>query len=147
MSAAPSDFPDFSRVTAFGGASEARALLRGIRAAAEDIHAFADGLDEAQLIALPQSDRRTYRGLRDALAEISKRVGEMSAQIFIRHPNVDWPGWTGVRDIVSHNHFDEELHRLGPTITDDVPLLLAAVRAELARLGEDGSKDGKAGST
>ncbi|HET6804187.1 MAG TPA: HepT-like ribonuclease domain-containing protein [Frateuria sp.] len=48
-----------------------------------------------------------------------------------RHPTVDWRGWAGLRDIVSHQYFSLELPRLQPTIRDDLPALLAAVRSEL----------------
>ena len=142
MSAGPPGLPDDSAPT---GSSGALGRLEGIRAAAEDIRAFAAGLDEARLLALPEADRRTFRALKDALMEVSERVAELPPHLFARHPGVDWRGWAGLRELVSHSHFKAELHRLGPAVADDVPALLAAVEAELARSGENAPQGRSAG--
>lgn len=141
MSAAPPGLPDDSAAPAPDHAHAALGSLEGIRTAAEDVRDFTAGLDEARLLALPEVDRRTYRALKDALVEISERVGELPPNLTARHPGVDWRGWAGLRDLVSHSHFKAELHRLGPAVADDVPALLAAVGAELARPG-DASPEG-----
>jgi len=49
-----------------------------------------------------------------------------------------WRGFAGAHDIVAHQSLRLELPRLWPTITDELPLLIAAVEAEIARLPEDG---------
>ena len=51
-----------------------------------------------------------------------------------RHKAIDWRGFAGLRDVVAHQYFGLELPRLWPTITDEVPVLIAAVAAEIARL-------------
>lgn len=143
MSAAPKGLPDDSAPGR--PPDDALGPLEEIRAAAEDIRAFAAELDEARLLTLPATDRRTYRALRDALVDISERVGELPPRLLARHPGVDWRGWAGLRDLVSHSRFRAELHRLGPAVADDVPALLAAVEAELARPGEDAPQGRSAG--
>lgn len=128
-------------VAADGSAAPMRELLEGIRTAAEDVLAFAASLDEAGLHELPQTDRRTYRALRDALAEIGESVCGLPPHVLARHPRVDWRGWASLRDVVSHRHFQADLHRLRPAMADELPALLAAMEAELARIGK-GSADG-----
>ncbi len=110
----------------------ARERLQDIRVAAEDALAFAGGLDEAAFTALPVVDRRTYRALKNALAEIGEAVKMLPPELLARHPDVDWRGWAGLRDVVSHQYFSLELVRLRPTVMDELPALLAAVANELA---------------
>ncbi len=108
-----------------------RERLEDIRDAAEDALAFAAGLDDAAFAALPTADRRTYRALKNALAEIGEAVKLLPPDLLARHPAVDWRGWAGLRDIVSHQYFSLELPRLRPTIRDELPALLAAVKNEI----------------
>ncbi len=109
-----------------------RDRLNDIRVAAEDALAFAAGLDEAAFAALPHTDRRTYRALKNTLAEIGEAVKLLPPELLARHPTVDWRGWAGLRDIISHQYFSLELPRMRPTIVDELPVLLIAVSAELA---------------
>jgi len=110
-----------------------RERLEDIRAAAEDALAFAGGLDEAALAALPEADRRTYRALKNALTEIGEAVKGLPPDLLVRHPSIDWRGWAGLRDVVAHQYFGLELPRLRPALVEELPILLAAVVAELAR--------------
>ena len=109
-----------------------RERLEDIRAAAEDALAFAGGLDEVAFAALPEADRRTYRALKNALAEIGEAVKLLPPDLLNRHPGVDWRGWAGLRDMVSHQYFGLELPRLRPAVANELPDLLEAVRSELA---------------
>jgi uncharacterized protein with HEPN domain len=109
-----------------------RERLEDIRAAAEDAVAFTRDLDAAAFVALPAADRRTYRALKNALTEIGEAVKLLPPDLMARHPGVDWRGWAGLRDVVSHQYFNLELPLLRPTIVDELPALLAAITAELA---------------
>lgn len=111
----------------------ARERLEDIRAAAEDALAFAGGLDEAEFAALPVADRRTYRALKNALTEIGEAVKLLPPELLARHPAVDWRGWAGLRDVVSHQYFSLQHSRLRPTVKDELPVLLLAVLGELAK--------------
>lgn len=113
----------------------ARERLEDIRAAAGDALAFAGGLDAAAFAALPETDRRTYRALKNALAEIGEAVKLLPPEVLARHARVDWRGWAGLRDVVAHQYFGLELPRLRPAVIDELPVLLAAVEAELAAGG------------
>jgi uncharacterized protein with HEPN domain len=111
--------------------------LADIDAAASDILGFVAGLDEAGFARLPQHDRRTYRAIKNALAEIGEAIKALPPELLAAHCEIDWRGFAGLRDIVSHQYFGIELPRLWPTITDELPLLIGAVRAESSRLGDD----------
>ena len=122
-----------------------RDRLADIRAAAADILAFVEGLDEAAFAPLPETDRRTYRAIKNALAEIGEASKQLPPEVLAAHREIDWRGFAGLRDIVAHQYFGVELPRLWPTVTEELPALLAAVDAEIARLSavpRDGVEDG-----
>jgi uncharacterized protein with HEPN domain len=122
-----------------------RDRLTDIRAAAADILAFVEGLDEAAFATLPETDRRTYRAIKNALAEIGEAIKQLPPEVLAAHREIDWRGFVGLRDIVAHQYFGVELPRLWPTVTEELPALLAAVDAEIARLSavpRDGAEDG-----
>lgn len=108
-----------------------RERLEDIRAAAEDALAFTAGLDEPAFALLAETDRRTYRALKNALTEIGEAVKLLPPELLRRHPGVDWRGWAGLRDLVSRQYFSLELPRLRPAVVDELPALLAAVVEEL----------------
>jgi uncharacterized protein with HEPN domain len=109
-----------------------------IHAAAIDVLSFVEGLDEDSFVTLPLRDRRTYRAIKNALSEIGEAIKALPPEVLAGHPEIDWRGFAGLRDIVSHQYFGIELPRLWPTITDELPLLVAAVMAEIAHLPDDG---------
>lgn len=120
-----------------------RGKLEEIRAAAEDLAAFSAGLDEVGFAALPGTDRRTFRALKNALIEIGEAVNGLPPDLLSRHPDVDWRGWAGLREVASLRRFGPDLPRLRPAMVDDLPVLIAAVLAELSRTGP-GRSDGHA---
>jgi uncharacterized protein with HEPN domain len=65
-------------------------------------------------------------------------VKDLPPDITARHPDVDWRGFAGLRDIVAHAYFGLDLPRLRPTLAEEIPALLAAVEAELRLLGKSG---------
>lgn len=113
--------------------------LEDIRLAAEDAIAFCAGLDDKAFSALPVSDRRTFRALKNVLAEIGEAVKLLPPELLARHAGVDWRGWAGLRDVVSHQYFSLELSRLRPTILEEMPLLLDTVTRELEAQRSGGS--------
>lgn len=101
-------------------------------AAAEDALAFSQGMDEAAFAVLPATDRRTYRALKNAIAEIGEAIKLLPPELLDRHPGTDWRGWAGLRDIVSHQYFRLAVSRLHPAVVTELPALLAVVREELS---------------
>lgn len=108
--------------------------LTDIRTAAADILSFVAGLDEAAFGTLPETDRRTYRAIKNALAEIGEAIKQLPPEVLAAHREIDWRGFAGLRDIVAHQYFSVELPRLWPTVSDELPALLAAIDVELGRL-------------
>lgn len=95
--------------------------LTDIRTAAADIRNFVAGLDEGAFGALPETDRRTYRAIKNALAEIGEAIKQLPPEILAAHREIDWRGFAGLRDIVPHQYFSVELPRLWPTVNDELP--------------------------
>lgn len=122
----------------------ARGDLEEIGVAAADVLAFTAGLDDAGLAMLPDTDRRTFRALKNALVEIGESVNRLPSELRGRHSEVDWRGWAGLRDVASLRHFGPDLPRLHPVIVDELPALIAAVAAELAQTDAERA-DGHAG--
>ena len=110
-----------------------RHRLADILAAADDALSFAAGYDAARFSTLPDTDRRTFRALKNALSEIGEAVKGLPPELLARHPAVDLKGWAGLRDVVSHEYFRLETARLYLTVTRELPDLAAVVRSELSR--------------
>ena len=111
-----------------------RDRLADIRAAAADILAFLQGRDESAFAALPETDRRTYRAIKNALAEIGEAIKQLPPEVLAAHREIDWRGVAGPRDGVGHPNFSVQVPPLWPTVSDELPALLAAGRVEPGRL-------------
>lgn len=111
-----------------------RHRLEELRAAASDAIAFTADLDATGFATLAETDRRTWRALKNALAEIGEAVKVLPPELIARHPGVDWRGWAGLRDVVAHQYFQIDGARLQPAVAEELPLLLAAVDIEIAAL-------------
>ena len=109
--------------------------LLDIREAARDVVDIAGAMEDGAFHALPNADRIAYRALKNALSELGEAVKALPREMTDRHPTVDWRGFAGLRDIVSHGYFGLRQDLLWPIVRDEVPGLLAAVEAELARGG------------
>jgi uncharacterized protein with HEPN domain len=109
--------------------------LTNIREAARDLIDIVGAMDGAAFHALPNADRIAYRALKNALSELGETVKALPREITDRHPDVDWRGFTGLRDIVAHGYFSLRQDLLWPIVRDEVPRLLATVEAELNRSG------------
>lgn len=108
--------------------------LQDIVNAAEDALTFVEPLDATAFATLAETDRRTYRALKNALTEIGEAVKLLPPELLARHPEVDWRGWAGLRDVVSHQYFSLEISLLRPTVSEELPILLAVVKAELTSI-------------
>ncbi len=81
--------------------------------------------------ALPNADRIAFRALKNALSELGEAVKALPREVTERHPNVDWRGFAGLRDVVAHAYFGLRQELLWPIVREEVPRLLASVEAEL----------------
>jgi uncharacterized protein with HEPN domain len=105
--------------------------LEDIRDAAIDLRDFVESMATEAFHSLPHANRMGFRALKNALTELGEAVKALPADILQRHPEVDWKGFAGLRDLIAHRYFGMDTRRLLPIIRDEVPGLLAAVEAEL----------------
>ncbi|WP_043344676.1 HepT-like ribonuclease domain-containing protein [Belnapia moabensis] len=108
--------------------------LADIRTAAADILSLVEELDEQAFAALPETDCRTYRAIKNALAELGEATKQLPPEVLAAQRNIDCRGFAGLCDIVTHQYFSVELSRLWPTVNDEPPALLVAIDVELRRL-------------
>lgn len=109
------------------------AWLLDIEAASTDLLGFVAGLTQADFQLLPERDPKTWRAVKNALAEIGEAAKALPEAVRAEHAQVDWRGLAGLRDLVAHQYFRLGLPRLWPVVADEIPVLLAAVRAERRR--------------
>ena len=112
-----------------------RDWLTDIQKAADDGLAFAGGLGEVAFDQLPTADPRTYRAMKNVLAEIGEAVKMLPPELTARHPHINWRAWAGLRDIVTHQYFYLELPRLRPSLMRQ---MLALRNVTARELGGDG---------
>jgi uncharacterized protein with HEPN domain len=110
--------------------------LQDIHDAAVDLRDFVAEMETQAFHDLPHADRMGFRAVKNALAELGEAVKALPADLRKRHPNVDWRGFAGLRDQVAHNYHGLSTGTLRPICRREVPQLLAAVEAELARLSK-----------
>jgi uncharacterized protein with HEPN domain len=110
-----------------------RERLNDIRDAARDLLDFVGTMESEVFHGLHATDRMAHRAMKNALAEIGEAIKALPPEIAARHPRVDWRGFAGLRDVVTHGYFGLEQERLWPVISDEVPSLIVAVEQELAR--------------
>ena len=106
-------------------------LLKDILEAATDVIAYVEYLDRQSFIGLPSNDKKTYRAIKNALSEIGEAIKSLPKGVTDRHPNVDWRGMSGLRDIVAHQYHQLDVERLWPVVKDELPDLVAAMQSEL----------------
>ena len=111
-----------------------RERLTDIRDAARDLLDFVGTMESEAFHLLRATDRMAHRAIKNPLAEIGEAIKALPPEIPRRYPDVDWRGFSGLRDVVAHGYFGLEQARLWPVVRDEVPLLLAPVERELARL-------------
>jgi uncharacterized protein with HEPN domain len=90
-------------------------------------------MDTDAFHARPHDDRLAYRAVKNALTELGEAVKALPDDVRERHPDVDWKGFAGLRDLVAHRYFEIDTSRLLPIIRDELPDLLAAVVSEAQR--------------
>ena len=111
--------------------------LADIRDAVVDLLDIADGHDVVSFQALRHADRKGFRALKNALTEMGEAVKALPSDITGRHPGIDWKGFAGLRDMVTHQYFVIDMRRLLPIIQHEVPGLLAAIDTELNQQDTD----------
>jgi uncharacterized protein with HEPN domain len=72
-----------------------------------------------------------YRAVKNAPIELGEAVKVLPDEVRRRHPDVDWKGLAGLRDMIAHRYFGVDISRVLQIIRTEVPGLKAAVEQDL----------------
>ncbi|KAA0253973.1 DUF86 domain-containing protein [Acidobacteria bacterium ACD] len=107
--------------------------LRDILDAADAIGAFVGGLGPDDL----RDDRKTRDAVVRNLEIIGEAVKRLPSALLDRWPQVDWAGWSRMRDVVAHQYFGVDVDVIWSAVADELPGLVAATRSLLEGAGQD----------
>lgn len=99
-------------------------FLRDMLEASQKVIRYTDERQMAAFVADEMAYDATLRNL-EVLGEAAKNIPEEIRQ---RHPEVDWRGVAGLRDILAHAYFALDDETLWKIVQDDVPRLLDLLR-------------------
>ena len=108
--------------------------LSDILTAIDDIEEFVSGMTEKEFLEIETRDRRTYRAILACLIALGEAVKALPPDTEQRHPKIDWRGFAGLRDVITHRYFQVELDTVWRTVTAELPELRAAAQDELDRV-------------
>ena len=103
----------------------------------DDQEALWDMRDAARMVAQAMADIESGVRSRDdwvleaaierKLEIIGEAVKRLTPAFREAHPEVDWRGWTGLRDVIAHRYDELDEERIGFAAATDVPELLKAL--------------------
>jgi uncharacterized protein with HEPN domain len=99
-------------------------FLYDIYQSVEKIEEFTLGISFDQLM----NDERTKDAILRNLQVIGEASKNIDASLIAVHPEVDWSGLAGIRDIVTHRYFRVDWHLLWNSIHEELPLLKKQIR-------------------
>jgi uncharacterized protein with HEPN domain len=99
-------------------------LLYDIYQSVEKIEEFTRDISFEQLMADERTKDAILRNLQ-VIGEASKNLPE---SLITNHPEVDWSGLAGVRDIVTHRYFRVDWNLLWTSVHEELPVLKKQVR-------------------
>ena len=73
-----------------------------------------------------------FRAGRDCISTIGEAVKNLSPETTSRNRNIDWSGFAGMKNIVTHQYFRVQLDLVWNTINQELPDLKEFVESELA---------------
>jgi uncharacterized protein with HEPN domain len=81
------------------------------------------------------SDRKTQDAVLRNLHTLTESTQHLSETLKSRHPEVDWHGIAGFRNVVVHDYLGIDLERTWTIIEKDLPLLIKVVQVMLQEAG------------
>jgi uncharacterized protein with HEPN domain len=99
-------------------------LLYDIFQSVEKIEEFTRDVSFDQLM----TDERTKDAILRNLQVIGEASKNLPESLITNHPEVDWSGLAGVRDIVTHRYFRVDWHLLWISIHEELPVLKNQIR-------------------
>jgi uncharacterized protein with HEPN domain len=74
------------------------------------------------------TDGLVFDAVRVRLIEIGEAVKAIDPELLAHEPDIPWIDITGMRNYLAHRYFDTAHAIVHTTVTDDLPLLIAAVQ-------------------
>ncbi len=108
---------------------EWRVRVDDILEAAERALGYAQGFTFEQFAA----DPRTVDAVSYAIVVIGEAVKAIPEPVTLAAPEIPWADIRGMRNKVAHEYFGVDVQVLWQTVREDLPPLLTALRALLAR--------------
>ena len=68
------------------------------------------------------------------IGESLKNLDKVAADLLQRHPEIDWKGAKGLRDILSHNYFNLNADAIYLICRDEIPPLQATIEKMIEEL-------------
>lgn len=115
-------------------------VLGDLHASVSDAISYSKDLSDTDLHELPEKDRLLYRALKNAVSEMGEAIKSVPQDVKDRHPQIDWRGLAGLRDIIAHQYFRLDMEFLAPVLHRELPDLLVVVESEDALLIGTGTK-------
>ena len=104
-----------------------RLYLEDALAAAEEAVTLARGLD----LAAFAGSRSTYLAVERSLFVVGEALSHMPSEARAAHPGIPWSDIIGLRNILAHGYFGVDPAILWRTVEEDMPVLVARLRAIL----------------
>lgn len=82
-----------------------------------------------------KADRRTFYAVARCLEIVSEASRRMTVAMRDRHPELPWRAIMGLGNVYRHEYDNVAEDYVWRTVHDSLPLLLAVIEEEIARLG------------
>ena len=73
-------------------------------------------------------DSKTYESVLHNLFIIGEAANKIPEELQGKHPNIDWRGIIGMRNIIAHGYFKIKPDIIWKTIQEDLPVLLKQIK-------------------
>ncbi len=93
--------------------------------ALEDIQRLAAGKTAADLA----TERTTYLAILYNFVVVGEAAREVPGEVCELHPEIDWDGMRGMRNVLTHKYFGVDEARVHRAIVESVPRTLVELRA------------------
>lgn len=75
-----------------------------------------------------KNDSKTYESVLHNLFVIGEAANKIPDEIQLNHPDIDWRGIIGTRNIIAHGYFQIKPDIIWKTIQEDFPVLLKQIK-------------------
>ena len=111
-----------------------RSALRDIQFACELVASFIRGARREDFVQNQMAFSATER----QLAIVGEAVKRLSADLRMSAPQIDWRGWSGLRDVLVHAYDDVDREQIWIVASVEMPTFAIAITELLAALENHG---------